>query len=96
MRMEEGLQTLETRLRDIEVEKQPVPLMSPGIPSVAVIEEEAGDEDNEEETTKTTLKQSQSGTTKSSNPLFPSIDIEVNVTISIDSGSILLHSGTTG
>ena len=96
MRMEEGLQPFDTRLQD-EVEEQPAVSGNQGNLSVTVIEEEeASDEISEEESSKNASRNSASDSAKTSTPLFPSVDIEVNVTISIDSGSILLHSGTTG
>ena len=94
LRMEEGLQTFEMRPEDISVRKNPAQLQNQGALSVKVIEEEAIDESSEEENLTNTM--SKNFSTKTSDSLFPSIDIEVNVTISIDSGSILLHSGTTG
>ena len=92
--MEEGLQTFEASLQDIHVEENAGQALNQRALSVTVIEEEACEHNSDKEPT--TNKREKDLSTKAANSLFPSIDIEVNVTISIDSGSILLHSGSTG
>lgn len=67
--------------------------------SVDTIEEETGKEDKEEfdgEDDKESTEQKKTTSKQSSEPLIPSIDIEINVTISIDCGSIVLHSEDVG
>ena len=92
--MEEGLQTLVTKEQDPSAEKMPSQLLTQGSLSTTAIEEEASDETKEEKNLANATEESLGA--KRSKTFFPSVDIEVNVTISIDSGSILLHSGPTG
>ena len=90
------MQTFDTRLLDVE--RTPAQLLNEGLDeeafSVTVIKEEPCDELTKKEDLANAVQKDL--TMKTSKSLFPSIDIEINVTISIDSGSILLHSGTTG
>ena len=79
MAMEEGLSS------PIE---NPTPLSEEYIhdskESLETVQEEIGEKKIEEE--------SEKGDNKMFEPLIPSIDIEMNVTVNVDSGSVILHS----